>query len=230
MPASIYAHPELYEQAFSFRDVSGEIDAIVRWCRLPDSPRILEVAAGPAAHAIALAQRGAVATALDHSPAMARHATRRARQADVPLDVVTADMADFAIPGRFDLVLTMAGGIGHLTSEDALASHFRAVARHLRAASRYVVETSRPGDATTSDRWRLSRQGRRYDVRFSPERLTVRVRHPDGRVQTFSDRLGLRLWTARQLASGAAGAGLEVVQRHRWLAGQSRLVLVFSRR
>jgi SAM-dependent methyltransferase len=230
MPASIYAHPELYEQAFSFRDVAAEVDAIVKWCAPPAGARVLELGAGPAAHCIELARRGVIVTALDLSPAMVRHAARRATAAGVDITGVTADMADFAVPGRFDLVLTMAGAIGHLGSGDALATHFRAVARHLTGTGLYLIEATRPGDGHTRDRWRLSRAGRRYDVRFSPERLTVRVRHPDGRAQTFSDRLGLRLWTAQQLADVAGGAGLELVQRHRWLAGQSRLIQVFRKR
>jgi SAM-dependent methyltransferase len=226
---SIYAHPELYEAAFSFRDVAAEVDTILRWCPVAPGTRILEVAAGPAAHAIELARRGLVAAALDLSPAMVRHAARRARQAGVDLDVVVADMSDFTIGGRFGLVLTMAGAIGHLADEVTLASHFRSVARHLAGDGQYLIETTRPGDGDTRDRWRLSRQGRRYDVHFSPDRLTVRVREADGRARTFTDRLGLRLWTARELADLAGDAGLEVAQRHRWLAGQSRLVLVFRK-
>jgi hypothetical protein len=103
------------------------------------------------------------------------------------------------------------------------------VARHLAPGGAYVVETSQPGDQGTRERWRLSRHGRKFDVRFSPRLLTVRVRHPDGRAQTFRDELGLRLWTAGELAEAASRAGLAVARRHRRLAGQSRLVLVFRR-
>jgi hypothetical protein len=104
------------------------------------------------------------------------------------------------------------------------------VAGHLARGGAYLIETTRPGDGDTRDRWRLSRRGRRYDVHFSRVRLTVRVHRPDGRAETFSDRLDLRLWTARELEDAAAGAGLRAVGHHRWLAGQSRLILVFRRR
>jgi cyclopropane fatty-acyl-phospholipid synthase-like methyltransferase len=190
---------------------------------------VIELAAGPAAHGIELARRGFDVTALDLSPAMVRHAARRAREAGVPLTAATGDMSDFALGRRFALILTMAGAVGHLGDERALQAHFRCVARHLAAGGAYIVETSPPGDEGTRDRWRLSRHGREFDVRFSPRLLTIRVRHPDGRAQTFSDALGLRLWTAGELAKAAARAGLAVVQRHRRLAGQSRMVLVFGR-
>lgn len=225
---SIYAKPALYEEAFSFRDVPAEVDAIVRWTGRRGG-RALELAAGPAAHGVELAGRGFDVTALDLSPAMVRHAARRAKEAGVPLTVATGDMADFARGRRFGLILTMAGAVGHLGSDEVLRQHFRCVARHLIPGGVYVVEASPPGDAGTRDRWRLSRHGRQFDVRFSPRLLTIRVRHPDGRAQTFSDALGLRLWTAGEMAKAAARAGLAVVQRHRRLAGQSRMVLVFGR-
>lgn len=225
---SIYASPALYEEAFSFRDISAEVDVVLRWTG-PRPRHVLELAAGPAAHGIELARRGFEVTALDLSPAMVRHAARKARQAGVDLTADTGDMADFVVDRQFGLVLTMAGAIGHLGTEAALRAHFACVARHLGRGGVYLIETSPPGDRGTRERWRVSRHGRQFDVRFSPRLLTVRVRHPDGRAQTFSDALGLRPWTARQLAEAAGRAGLAVVQRHRRLAGQSRLVLVLGR-
>ena len=45
----IYDHPQAYELACSFRDVSAEVDALRRWA---DGARdVLELAAGPAEHA-----------------------------------------------------------------------------------------------------------------------------------------------------------------------------------
>jgi len=225
---SIYSRPELYEAAFSFRDIPAEVDAIVRWVGGARA-RALELAAGPAAHGIELARRGVDVTALDLSPAMVRHAARRARGAGVRIDAQVGDMTDFSLGGRFGLILLMAGAVGHLSSEEALRAHFACVARHLAAGGRYVVEASQPGDDTTRDRWRLTRDGTRFDVRFSPRVLTVRVRQPDGRVLAFRDELGLRMWTAGELADAAAGSGLAVLQRRRRLAGESRLLLVLGR-
>lgn len=225
---SIYSRPELYEAAFSFRDIPAEVDVVARWLGgVPTS--ILELAAGPAAHAIELARRGSAATAVDVSPAMVRHAARRADEVGVALDARVGDMSDFALVRRFGAVLTMAGAIGHLTDETALKAHFRCVARHLAPGGRYVLETSKPGDGATRDRWRLTRGGIRFDVRFSPRLLTVRVRGRDGRTQTYRDVLGLRPWTAGELTAAAEGADLRICERHHRLAGQSRLVLVFGR-
>ncbi|MGH3380572.1 MAG: class I SAM-dependent methyltransferase, partial [Actinoallomurus sp.] len=64
----IYDHPQAYELACSFRDVSAEVDVLRRWA---DGARhVLELAAGPAEHARWFARRGVAATALDLSPAM----------------------------------------------------------------------------------------------------------------------------------------------------------------
>ena len=80
----IYDHPQAYELACSFRDVSAEVDALRRWAA--EARDVLELAAGPAEHAREFARRGVAATALDLSPAMCAYARRRGE--GLPLEVV----------------------------------------------------------------------------------------------------------------------------------------------
>src|SRR3954453_12736893 len=74
----LYREPRLYELAFSYRDIVAEVDAIESWCRTRPG-RVLELAAGPAAHGRELARRGSSVTALDLSRTMCAYAVRRAR-------------------------------------------------------------------------------------------------------------------------------------------------------
>ena len=75
-----------YEIAFSYRDVAAEVDALLRWCDARPTA-VLEVAAGPAEHAIECVRRGMRATALDLSAAMCERAVANAAAAGVSLVV-----------------------------------------------------------------------------------------------------------------------------------------------
>src|SRR5438445_10814980 len=102
----LYGDPRLCELVFSTRDVPAQVDVLESWHaahRKGRPRRALELAAGPAAHAIELARRGTPMTALDLSPVMCAHARRRARDAGVGIDVVRADLASFELPDRLDL-------------------------------------------------------------------------------------------------------------------------------
>jgi SAM-dependent methyltransferase len=233
-PLSLYSDPALYELVFSVRDVRAEVDALLAWRGRAGPPRqpatALELAAGPAAHAIEVARRGIGVSALDLSATMCAHARRRARQEGVTLEVVRADMTRFDLPGRFDLAFCMCDSAGHLHDLDQMVSHLRCVAAHLVAGGVYVLETSHPADflggvARTQDRWQVSRDGVRVDVRWTSgpvdpttqigdDRIRVRV-DQGGRRRVVEGRLRLRRWTAVEVeAAVRLAGGLELVERH----------------
>jgi SAM-dependent methyltransferase len=232
----LYDEPQLYELAFSYRDIGAEVDAVEAWFtrRRGRSPtRVLELAAGPAAHAIEFGRRGAKVMALDTSHAMRAYAQRRAREQGVALDTVDADMVRFRIRRRrFDLAIVMLDSASHILDLDAMVSHLRAVAAHLVPGGLYVMEMSHPADflagsAKTQDRWRITRGEQRVDVRwtspmraFDPatqiwdNRLSVAVT-ARGRRRVVRDRIRLRRWTATEMEAAVRLAGnLQLVERH----------------
>ena len=235
--ADLYGDPRLYELAFSYRDVGREVDVLEVWyaqLRGAGPGRVLELAAGPAAHAIEFARRGADVSALDASPAMCAYASRRARDEGVVVDVVEADMVRFRLRRRFDLAVVMLDSASHLLDLDAMVSHLRSVGAHLAPGGLYVMEMSHPADflaasskETTQSRWRLTRGGRTVDVRFtSPprgfdpvtqiceSRISVKVTD-GGRTRVLRSCVALRRWTAVELEAAARLAGnVRVVQRH----------------
>jgi SAM-dependent methyltransferase len=232
----LYADPALYELAFSYRDVPAEVDVIEAWYerRRGSRPaRVLELAAGPAAHAIEFARRGARATALDSSPTMCAYARGRADEEAVALDVVPADMVRFRLPRRrFDLAIVMLDSASHVLDLDAMISHLRSVGDHLAPTGLYVMEMSHPTDflaraPKTQNRWRLTRGAQHVDVRFtSPlrgldpatqvwqSRISVRVTER-GHTRQLRAAVALRPWTAAELEAAARLAGnLRLIGRH----------------
>ena len=75
--AQIYDAPTLYDAAFGFRDFEDEVDFLCaaheKHGNTGGAPsKILELAAGPARHAVEAASRGVEATAVDLSAAMVK--------------------------------------------------------------------------------------------------------------------------------------------------------------
>jgi SAM-dependent methyltransferase len=232
----LYGDPSLYELAFSYRDIGAEVDVLEAWFnrRRGQPPRrVLELAAGPSAHAIEFARRGARVTALDASPVMCAFADRRAGEEGVALNVVEADMVHFRIPRqRFELAVVMLDSASHILDLDAMVSHLRSVGAHLVPGGLYVMEMSHPADflagsPKTQQRWRLTRGARHVDVRFtSPlgafdpatqvwdNRLSITVTER-GKQRVLRDRMALRRWTAVELdAAARLAGGLCVSERH----------------
>lgn len=146
----MYDAASAYALAFSYRDIPVEVDALLGWATLvvgQPITSVLELAAGPADHARECAARGLRATALDLSPAMTEYAAAHAGLSGVPLEVVTADMCEFAIEQRFDLAFTMIDSLTHVLDDERLDAHFRCVATHLIPSGCYIIELSHPADS-----------------------------------------------------------------------------------
>jgi len=213
----IYDHPQAYELACSFRDVSAEVDVLRRWA---DGARnVLELAAGPAEHARWFARRGVAATALDLSPAMCAYA--RERGEGLPLEVVQADMRDFRLGRRFDLVVTMLDSTAHLMTLDDFVAYLGCVREHLADGGLAVIEMSHPADRLgdtprVSNAWSVSKDGVSAQVRWGEPGDVL-----DPITQVVGDRVTIvldggeviqgvvpyRFWTATELEAAIRLAG-----------------------
>jgi len=227
----VYDAAEAYEIAFSYRDVAAEVDALTRWAgAAPGS--VLELAAGPADHAVEFARRGARAAALDLSPAMCARAQANAAKAGVPLAVHRADMADFRLGARFALACCMIDSIAHVLTLDALVSHLRCVRACLEPDGCYIVEGSHPAEYLSDAKrveteWDHERDGRTVRLRWGlPDdqidpvtqvvEVSVRltVTGSDGRTEIVDGIVPNRFWTVDEMTAAARLAGLTVAARY----------------
>lgn len=231
----VYDRPLLYDIAFSYRDTVAEGDGLLSHFeqaagRAPAS--VLELACGPASHAIEIARRGIPATALDLSGPMCEFARQKASLSGVSLSVHQGDMSEFRLDGRFDLVLTMSNSIAHLHDLDSLLHHLDSVASHLTPDGRYVLEVlhprhflgrgPRPGSAF--EPWTISRWGMEISTRwgspgdpYDPIRqifdatVVMKVRDDEGE-RTFTEVVRMKDWTRSELlAAIRLGGSLECV-------------------
>ncbi|WP_158501500.1 class I SAM-dependent methyltransferase [Vitiosangium sp. GDMCC 1.1324] len=212
----LYERAELYDIAFSYRDIASEVDVLTDWYRRvtgrPGPASVLELGAGPAQHARELARRGAEAWALDMSPVMSDYARAQAAAEGVRLEVVTADMTAFELPRRFDLALLMVNSAGHLLTEALMVRHLECVARSLTPGGIYVMEVAHPADDEKHPQgepprhWSTRRGQTTVDIHFGrpgdPLDAQHRIRtytvelnaNIAGRPTSFVEQLTLRAW------------------------------------
>ncbi|WP_179855669.1 class I SAM-dependent methyltransferase [Paractinoplanes atraurantiacus] len=226
---------EAYRAAFGYRDIAAEVDVLCDWFARHHggSPgAVLEVAAGPADHALEFARRGASVTALDLSPAMCAVAGDRAREAGLRVDVVQGDMTAFRLGRRFDLVLLLLDSASLLLTEEAMAALLHRAAEHLAPGGLLVADLAVRGDGPRPDwtvgdvrtRWGSPQDA--YDPVTGVEQ--VRVRISVGAELVVDEIVPARAWSSDDLVRLGP---LELVGRYSSMAGGAgRDVPVLRRR
>ena len=169
----VYDEVTAYEVAFSFRDVPREVDLLTDWFErdgLGSLTSVIELAAGPADHALEFARRGITATALDINAAMCRRAEERRDAEQLTMHVIRADMTRFDVDSKADLALLMMDSATHLLSLDSMLGMLASTARAVRDGGLLVMEMGHPADFLTSQR--------RADVEWEEQRddMTVKSR------------------------------------------------------
>lgn len=227
----IYDAAQAYEIGFSYRDIPAEVDAVIAFCaaaggREPQS--VLEIASGPADHALEFARRGVTATALDLSTAMCERARVRAITQGLDLRVVQQDMLGFTLDSRFDLAVCMIDSIAYIPDLSGLLAHLRSVRQHLNPGGIYVVESAHPADifgadAHTITEWTVERDGVSVMVQWGDSavdttdpiqqstttQITVSVTTAEG-TQQIREIVPQRWWTSTELEAVGRLAGLQV--------------------
>lgn len=197
----VYEQALYYDIAFSYRDYAEECDFILQTAgREGLSPRsVLELAAGPARHALCFAERGLRAHALDLSPAMMSYSKHLADQAGVELDYRLGDMRDFKQSPRVDLVITMIDSASYLLSRQDFESHLEAISEALNPGGIYLIEMGHPRDffspqrSSTVSQWEMERDGITVNLQWGTDDNPI-----DPLTQVSRIQVNLRAETAEQ--------------------------------
>ena len=227
----IYQAARYYDIAFGYRDFVAECDflrtvAARHLGRAPAS--VLELAAGPANHAIELAGRGLAAAALDREPSMVRYGREKAAAAGVELDYREADLTGFTLDRQFDLALLLLGSAACLLTNDDMIACLRHTADALAPGGLLVLELPHPRelfglDHLSEDAWEVTQDGVRVRVRwgaegdrFDPIRQVAEVTTTltiwdGGRKKVIRDRAQQRRFTVPELDALARLGGLAPV-------------------
>lgn len=215
-----YQQAAWYDLAFSYRDYAAEIDFVLEVAKqLGKGPirSILELAAGPARHALEAARRGYRALALDASAAMAEYGRQLANEQGLSLAYLVADMRDFSLgepdsPQTIELALLMIDSVAYLLTQADFCRHLQAVGRHMNPGGLYLIEFSHPKDLLTPNKsvstdWEMAADDTRVhlqwgaaDDAFDPigqiaeVSVRLRVQTPQG-ITILTDRAPQRFYT-----------------------------------
>jgi SAM-dependent methyltransferase len=131
------SRPELYDLEYSFKDYAGEAAVITRIVRerSPGAKTLLDVACGTGKHLEHL-RATFECEGLDLDEGLLEVA--RKRVPDVPLR--HADMREFDLGRRFDVITCLFSAIGFVGGPDGLAAAARAFAHHLNPGGIALVE------------------------------------------------------------------------------------------
>lgn len=165
--AKIYQKPRWYDVAFGFRNIRKECEFLSA-CVQKFSGRKLssavEMAAGPAAHAIEFGRRNLTVYALDKSAEMLGYARQKAQKEGSRVHFLKRDMRRFRLPEKVDLAISMMDSLTYLLTDEEILAHFQTVAANLKPDGLFILELIHPRDFFTAKVsfgpvWRVKKDG-----------------------------------------------------------------------
>ena len=162
MNMEMYKHPLYYEIAFSFIDPREQVDSfeklIRRFSRIKVK-RFLDVACGPSLQLREIARRGYEAVGLDLYPEMLKYLRKKAKEEELTIETVLADMYDFRLKKRADFAFIMMGSLD-AKSNGRFLSHLNSVAASLNQGGLYFIQNiSLDWTKKRKQSWTMKRDG-----------------------------------------------------------------------
>ena len=217
-----------YDAIYEFIDYPAHAAAVLAAARAvtPDAASLLDVACGTARHLELLAAELPDRAGVDLEPGMLEVARRRCP--DVPF--YQADMRDFDLGRRFDVVTCLFSSIGYVGTTGGLRQAVASMARHLNPGGVLVVEPWLQPDAWRDNirQVKVAEQDDTTIVRLVASRrqgsLSILDMHylvgEDGRVVHRAERHELALFTWAQYVEAFAAAGLDATVDQRGPLGR----------
>ena len=211
-----------------YRDESAKLLSRIR-ARSPDARTLLDVACGTGRHLEHLS-REFTCVGLDVAPELLAVAAQRCPD----VRFVEADMVQFHLGVRFDVVTCLFSSIGYVRDPAALLRAFAAMAEHLESGGLLIVEPSFSPHNFVGGRVhavfvdtdellavRMNTSSREGDVAVLDMQYLIGA---DGTITHARERHELGLFTSEQYRRAFADAGLDLQAEEHGLIGRGLLI------
>lgn len=143
MPSDTYRWlARYYDYLFEFRRPFDIARKHIIGPLLPDVRAACDLCCGTGTMALVLAGQGIKTFGVDLSLEMCRIARRKAREAQLPIRVIRADMREFQLPHEVDLVTCEFDALNHVPRKKDLGRVLKSVARSLRPGGHFAFDVN----------------------------------------------------------------------------------------
>ncbi|NLY11961.1 MAG: class I SAM-dependent methyltransferase [Firmicutes bacterium] len=139
---SLYNHPKYYDLAFSYRNITSEVDTIEKCIKIYSKvpvQTVLELGCGSCPHMLEIVKRGYTYVGIDINPRMIQYSLEKAYNHQDKVKLVQASMVDFELDHQVDFVCTMLGSL-YVQNTEQLISHFHSVSKILKSGGLYFLD------------------------------------------------------------------------------------------
>jgi SAM-dependent methyltransferase len=137
------SYSNYYDLFYKDKDYSSEtefIDTLIKKYANGDVKTILDMGCGTGGHAFLLAEKGYEVTGIDRSEGMLSIAKEKAKKTKKMVNFLKADIRDFDLNKKFDVVITMFAVMGYQTSNNEFEATLASVHRHLNSGGLYIFD------------------------------------------------------------------------------------------
>jgi len=167
----LYKNPKYYEIAFSFRNISNEVDffekAIKKFSKVKVR-KIFELASGNSPYLEEWHKRGYKYYGLDLNREMLNFVEARAKEKEIKTRLFRANMNKFSLgKTKVDLIYVLLGSL-YVKSNDDFFNHLDSVAKVLKSGGLYVLDGVVWFNILSDNkqRWTISKQGIKIKTTF----------------------------------------------------------------
>ncbi len=140
--SNLYDEPKYYEIAFSFRNISSEVDVLEEIIELHSKipvSSILELGCGTCPHMKELVKRSYHYIGLDINHRMLEYCQKKASSINADVHFIHGEMVDFNLEEHVDFIFITLGSL-YIKDENELMRHFNSVSKALNKGGLYLLD------------------------------------------------------------------------------------------
>ena len=130
------------------------IDSLIKKYGVGNIRTILDMGCGTGGHALLLVEKGYSVTGIDRSESMLSIAKEKAKKRKIPVEFLKADIRNFNLNEKFDIIISMFAVMGYQTTNEDVEKALLSAYKHLKPGGLFIFDvwfgpavlSQKPGD------------------------------------------------------------------------------------